>query len=158
MSRPIEIGLFAFVDEAATGIQEEDELSTELDAESGLLLFVRDFYVQFFENVLEEPITSIGTRSALKANRLMRAGGKRWDTPVRALVRRFQKLCKLYPELLGEQYESADVIASFQRDFVIGMLAEIVTWARSVDHAQIAERAAESESLLRSVVEEVPLT
>lgn len=157
MASPIGLGLFRFVEEAANEITESEELRSELDPEDGLLLFTRDFYLQFFEKVLDAPITSIGSRSGQHANQLMRSTGKTWKEPVRGLVRRFQRFCKIHAELLGEQYESGDAITDFQRDFVLDLLGEITTWAGSADQHQIEKRAAEAEKALRAAVEEVPV-
>jgi hypothetical protein len=153
---PVSPELFAFVDEVAEEIASEDELQKTLDADEGLLLFAREFYVQFFENVLKAPITSIGTKSGLRANRLMRDKKRSWDRPTQALVRRFQRLCKIYSELLGEQYESRNVIEDFQRAFVLGLLDEIVEWARKAGHNEIEDAATDSAVALRLAIEGVP--
>jgi hypothetical protein len=152
---PVSPELFAFVDEVAEEIASQDELQKTLDADEGLLLFAREFYVQFFENVLKAPITSISTKSGLRANRLMRSKRGDWDRPTQALVRRFQRLCKIYTELLGEQYESRSAIEDFQREFVLELLDEIVDWASEAEYDEIENAAGDSAVALRAAVEEV---
>ncbi len=150
---PVSPELFAFVDEVTEEIASQDALQKTLDADEGLLLFAREFYVQFFENVLKAPITSISTKSGLRANRLMRDKKQHWDGPTRALVRRFQRLCKIYSELLGEQYESREAIEDFQREFVLGLLDEILDWARKAGQEEIEHAAGNSALALRAAIE-----
>jgi hypothetical protein len=105
--------------------------------------------------VLRADIDTLSQRDALRAGVLLK---RRSDlsTEDRALVRRFQKLCKMDPDLRGGDYGGGtSFYRSFHEEFVPALLSDIAAWAKSEKEADVAERASASLETYRRTLEEV---
>lgn len=140
MSGRISLELFDFLDEAIAELS-RDSLRKPISPTSAVREFARNFYAQFFEHVLEEPINDVSLASAARANVLLRKNPS-WTEQRRALLRRFQKLCKVSPDLAGGDYGGgASLFRRFHEQFVPDLLSDVESWARSENEDPIAERA-----------------
>jgi hypothetical protein len=133
--------LFDFVDEAQEDLRAAAAMERPLRATSAIRQFYINFFVQFFENVLDAGIDTLSPRDAIRAGVLLKQRTS-LSFPVRALVRRFQKLCKMDPDLRGADYGGGTAFfRSFHEEFVPAMLRDIATWAKDDGVAEIGERA-----------------
>jgi hypothetical protein len=150
----IAIELFGFLDEAISELQ-RDTLYKPISPTSAVREFARNFYAQFFENVLNVEVQDISMRSALRANVLLRKNNE-WSEERRALVRRFQKLCKLSPDLAGGDYGGgASLFRKFHDTFVPALLKDIEAWARFDNEEALAQQAASTRQRYLETIEEI---
>lgn len=113
--------------------------STPLDRESSVLAFCENFFAQFFQNEMRAEITSLSGVSAQRAGVLRRRLPS--DDRRRRLIRHFQRLCKIHPDLVGETYGSGgDERAEFFFSELPDLLSDIKKWAIDSDFDSIHER------------------
>ena len=129
--------------------------STPLDPESSVLAFSENFYAQFFRHEMKVYITSVSAVSS------RRAGVLRRRTPAseeqRRLIRDFQHLCKVHPDLVGETYGGGgDDRAEFFLSQLPDMLRHIETWASAAGYGRTAERAGRTIEIYNRFLDEEP--
>jgi hypothetical protein len=152
-SRRIAPELFDFVDEAAAAL-DASTLYEPVSSSSGVLEFCRNFYAQFFVNVLEVDVAALTLESAREANVLLKKH-RDWKPEARALVRRFQRLCKIYPDIRGGDYGGGSTVYhEFHEDFIPGLLHEVAAWASAEGEDEVAARAASSRERYRAALTE----
>jgi hypothetical protein len=100
---PVALEVFAFIDDF---VQANSVLSVvgsdALDPASTALAFCENFFAQFFQNELHTEISSLSGVSAQRAGVLRRRSST--TSGQRVLIRRFQHLCKIHGDLIGETY------------------------------------------------------
>jgi hypothetical protein len=140
---PIAVELLDYVDDY---IDETDfnqaVRGSGLDPGSNLIAFYREFFAQLFANVVGERISGVGPRTGAKARALHRKHSRDWQPALRALVRDFEHFCKLYPDLLGEEYgEGNEAVSDLHFDLLPDLLEHLEAWARAENDHELGDRA-----------------
>jgi hypothetical protein len=152
---PIAVALLRYVDDYVDESDVNEAVSGgDLDSDSNLIVFYRELFSQLFANVLAEPITSISLSSARRARRLQLTKGGEWSRPLKALVRSFQHLCKIYRDLLGEQYgEGGDAVSELHFDLLPTLLLELQAWAKDEGLEELEKATRASAAKYRSFID-----
>jgi hypothetical protein len=125
-----------------------------LDSGSNLIVFYRELFAQLFANVIGERITGVGQRSGERARALYRSRGRQWSPALRVLVREFQHFCKIYPDLLGEEYGGGnEAVSDLHFDLLPGLLDHLEQWARGEGDRTLADRTAAASKRYGEFVE-----
>lgn len=128
--------------------------SSGLDSESQLIVFYRELFAQLFANVLGEPLLGINDRSAKRANVLYRRHRRDWPPSLRRLVKDFQRLCKIYPDLLGAAYsDGGDLISKLHFDLLPQLLRHLEAWADDTESEALRERASEASQVFADFID-----
>lgn len=154
-NQPVALAVFDFLRDARGELTAASSVDEAFRSTSAAREFCLNFFLQFFENALEVPIESVSMKSAAEANVLAKKR-RELTKPQRALIRRFQHLCKIDADIRGGDYGGGRVVyRSFHEDFLPTLLDDIAAWARSEEQDELAVRAdAEAESY-RSTVDQV---
>ncbi len=119
-----------------------------------LLFFARNFFVQFFAEVVKTPIKDFGSRgrrAAVRAKlRLEREGA---SPALLAVVAQFEDLCDLYAELGGLYGDEEDDDERAVVRYTSRLLQRIVRWARGSEFSSVAVAAAEAADAIQEAEE-----
>lgn len=151
----VALAVFDFLDDARGELLAASSIDEAFRTTSAAREFCLNFFLQFFENALEAPIESVSMKSAAEANILAK---KRLDLskPQRALIRRFQHLCKIDADIRGGDYGGGRAVyRSFHEDFLPTLLDDVGAWAKSEGQDQMAVRASQEAESYRSTVDQV---
>ena len=145
--QPIAPGLFNLVRRyakqlAASGLPKKDPLRRD----ATIVVFCQTFFQQFFATEFEYEIEAVDQESKREAARL-RVEAAKADThkEALALVRSFEDLCDMWPDVLGFTY--GGVSSEFRRfhvKYVPTLLDRITRWAASAGLEEIASAANDS--------------
>lgn len=151
---PISPNLFDYVDRAIEGLSSET-IRSRVAPTAPIREFCENFFAQFFERVLRVDAQPISAAGALEARRLSRRRGKHAPSAEsRVLLQKFQKLCKLEPDLRGGDYGGGvRVYRAFHSEFVPDLLQDIAEWAESEELDAIRSRAADTTPAYRQAAE-----
>jgi len=141
---PIAAELLDYIDDYIAEIDVNQAVrESKLDSGSNLIVFYRELFAQLFANVVGERISGVGQRSGEKARALYRKHSRNWSKALRALVRDFEHFCKIYPDLLGEEYgESNEAVSDLHFDLLPGLLDHLEEWARGDGRDGLGDRTA----------------
>ncbi len=120
--------VFDFVGDYARELASRKSLSTDFDEEEDLLVFTREFFIQFFQDAFEYQIVKFddsGAIDAFAANQQHAPAG----TPAARLMDAFREFCQNYATIIGDRYDPADERSGFQIEFVPSLLEHIHEWA-----------------------------
>ena len=125
-------GLFDLVVRYANDLADRG-LSTRdpLKRDATIVVFCQTFFQQFFEYAFEYEITSIDQETKLEATRLRVEGKRDGASPEAiALVRSFEDLCDMWPDVLGFTYGGlSSEFRRFHTKYIPALLERIVRWA-----------------------------
>ena len=141
---PVRPALFDIVIDYAKQIQSgKIKLEGPVSRASPLVTFSQNFFAQFFDNEVADPITTIGPiakRSAVAARHRLRKRGEPASTL--QLIAWFERFCDRYPDILALSYMGSSV--DF-RDFLTGDFLELVNrignWARDKGYVSIEKKS-----------------
>lgn len=106
-------------------------------------MFYRELFAQLFANVVGERISGVGQRSGENARALYRGRARDWSPALRALVRDFEHFCKIYSDLLGQEYgEGDEAVSDLHFDLLPRLLDHLEQWARAESNHELAEQTA----------------
>jgi hypothetical protein len=133
---PIEPSLFEYIDEY---LKESSitQVQLPLTPDSNLIVFLDNFFAQFFQNVLGREIKSATQLGAFEATKLQRHN-KDWPAEVKRLVRDFKRIGKSRRDLLGQAYGGGtSQLSEFHFRTMPELLTDIEAWARAVGNEPI---------------------
>lgn len=116
-----------------------------------IINFCQSFFVQFFDNVLHEPLLAIDAQAKEHAARVREALPNDGSAaPTRLLVSLFEELCDEWPEVLGLSYGflRSDLL-EFHRDYLPGLFEAITTWIKGVGDQALLQKASDAEAAYR---------
>lgn len=146
--------VFDFVKDYAAELDDREDLLTDLNAEEGLVLFTREFFIQFFGEVFEHEILtfdqSSGTNIAV-ADKERNPNG----SPADRIVEAFREFCQDHDTIIGELYDHSDERSTFQREFVPSLLEGIHEWAVEVGREDIADAAEQALNIVKDALAKV---
>jgi hypothetical protein len=135
---PIAPELFDRVDEYTEAIahgQSDDD-------GAAIFLFSRNFFLQFFDNVLHETITGFNEEAELAATRLRLSLTGADLLPVRRVIVRFEKFCEMSSDpTSGLYYPTDKSFLERNKLYLPRLLRSIAAWATSAGLADIARRS-----------------
>jgi hypothetical protein len=142
----VEPSLFKFVTTYAEGLAAgKISPNAKLKVTAPIIVFCQNFFLQFFENVVGKPITSIGTASKRVAATVMVTTKDTAPGEELALVQSFEELCDIYPDVLALGYGgSVASFAKFHERFIPRLLERIDAWAQTTTDDGLKSAAAES--------------
>jgi hypothetical protein len=149
MPSPIEPSLFDFVDEFAREVKKGEPGSLDtVAANSRIVTFCQNFFVQFFANVLCREIEGFDPQAKRAAADIaIKLQDAPNTAPTRALIGLFEKFCDMYADVLGGAYGAGDITyVRFHRQYMTRLLQRAQDWARSEGQAALAERIARSRA------------
>jgi hypothetical protein len=147
---PIALGLFDRVRDYARQLA-KDGLSSKkpLKRDATIIVFCQSFFQQFFEYKFGYEITAVDAQAKLEATRLRVASEQNGTSPEAiALVRSFEDLCDMWPDVLGFTYGGLSTeFRRFHTSYIPRLLKRIGAWASADGLADIrtAARGASSE-------------
>jgi hypothetical protein len=141
---PIALGLFDRVRDYAR-LLAKDGLSTKkpLKRDATIIVFCQTFFQQFFEYKFAYELTAVDAQAKLEATRLRVAAEQDGvgDEAI-ALVRSFEDLCDMWPDVLGFTYGGLSTeFRRFHVDYIPRLLKRISGWATADGLADIATAA-----------------
>ncbi len=139
----VEPTLFELVQKYAKDIIEgRVKAGDRLKRTTPIIVFCQNFFLQFFENVFDHPITGIDLQSKLEAARLRIGTAGKENESKRLLIAQFESLCDLWPDALGFGYGgSKGAFMEFHKRYLPRLLDRIVTWAATVKEEPLIEAA-----------------
>jgi hypothetical protein len=141
--QPIEPSLFEYIDDYLKESSITQARVLPLAADSNLLVFLDNFFAQFFQNVLGHEIKSVTQVGAFEATKLQRRH-KEWPADVKRLVKDFKHIGKARRDLLGLAYGGGtSQLTEFHVKTMPELLADIEAWARAAGNDRVRDAAAE---------------
>jgi hypothetical protein len=129
--------------------------ATPLDEESSVLAFCENFFAQFFQNEMGSEITSITSVASRRAGVIRRRSST--TAAQRRVIRRFQHLCKVHADLVGETYGSGgDERAEFFFSDLPELLHSIESWAEDAGHMNLRQRVQRTIVQYDAFLDEAP--
>lgn len=149
------VDVFDFVDDAAEELEVAKSATESISTTSAIRQFCVSFFEQFFAYVYDIEIVGVSMDAAKQVN--VKSKRRRSESrTTRLLVRRYQHLCKIDPDLRGGDYGGGEsVLRDFHEEFIQDMLDEIADWADDAEHPEISERAREVAGRYRVAVSKV---
>jgi len=139
-SSPVSPELLDHVMAFAAQIASGEKPSKHIDK---LIVCCDNFFLQFFQNHLKAPITGIDASNKAKAIRV-RLQPRTQALPVTtlALVKWFERLCDIEPDLKALSYDEDDnpALPDFLRNFVPTFLERALAWATAEELADLAAK------------------
>jgi hypothetical protein len=139
----VEPTLFELVQKYAKDITEgRVKAGDRLKRTTPIIVFCQNFFLQFFENVFDHPITGIDMQSKAEATRLRIGTNGKDNDSKRRLIAQFESLCDLWPDALGFGYGgSKGGFVDFHKRYLPRLLDRIVSWAATVKNEPLVEAA-----------------
>lgn len=138
-------GLFDRVSQYAKQLS-ADGLSTKqpLKRDATIVVFCQTFFQQFFEHEFGHEITAVDRQAKEEAAALrIAAEKKRGKKQAVALVRSFEDLCDIWPDVLGFTYGGLTTeFRRFHTTYIPRLLRRAEAWAKASDMPQIEKAAA----------------
>lgn len=133
-------GVFEFVDDYVDSLADRSEPLTELEEDTGLVFFCREFFNQFLVQEFGEQVETFSSRSAVTV--WVNVQPKLDDPSDRRhpIVAAFREFCQDYDTIIGEHYDRGGQLTEFQTEFVPELLASIYAWA-DADELELAGSA-----------------
>jgi hypothetical protein len=120
-----------------------------------IIVFCQNFYVQFFQNVLNTSIVAVDDQSKRTAARLAVAREKAGETPeVLALIAWFEKLCDLWRDVLALGYglSPGPFFIDFHESYVKRLLDRADAWAQKTDFEALKEASSKAREAYKTAV------
>jgi hypothetical protein len=140
---PIAQELFRRVDEYTASISSGQVTDgSSLNQDTSIYLFYQNFFLQFFENALHQPITGFDEQAESKAARLRLSLTGTDNLPARRVIAQFEKFCEMLSDLVaGQYYPSEDAFLRFHKLYIPRLLRSIGVWAAAAGLPEIARCA-----------------
>jgi hypothetical protein len=138
---------------ASKGLDEKKPLKRD----AMVVVFCQAFFQQFFEYAFHHEITSVDAQAKVDASRLRIAAEGNDDLADRvAIVRSFEDLCDLWPDVLGFSYGGLSTeFKRFHTTFIPRLLGRIIDWLKNDDFGELAARATRTHDAWREAVEKL---
>lgn len=140
---PISLDLFNRVDDYTDSILKGTTTrDSDINSDTAIFIFYYNFFLQFFQNVLHQPITGFDERAQDQAARLRFSLGAPENAPLRQLIVQFENFCELQSESgRGLYLPSDEDFLEFHEQYIPRLLESIGGWAMSAGLPELAERA-----------------
>lgn len=160
MNLPVAPELFDILNGYAKDIEQGKVKSTpSIAATSPALVFCQNFYLQFFQNRLNQPIQRINFNAKTVAVRL-RLEIKQNNGPVTViqLITWFEKLCDMYSNILALSYGVGTKAAffDFHDNYLLTLLDRASKWAQAEGYVEIEQKATAVLLELKKALQLVP--
>lgn len=132
--------VFEFVSDYADELRTRERLLTEFDADTGLVLFCREFFNQFFREQFEVQLTTFSSTEAANVWVEVLPQLSQGD-PREIIVGAFREFCQDFDTIIGEHYDRGGELTAFQTEFVPDLLQSIASWADGAEREEIASAA-----------------
>lgn len=146
--------VFDFVEDYANELASRDDLPTDLDEEEGLVVFAREFFIQFFGEVLGYEILTFDDGAGVDvfvADKERSPGGSSADP----IVAKFREFCQNYKTIIGEHYDRSGERSDFQRAFVPALLEDVQMWAKDHDRDDLAQAAGHALTVIKEALAKI---
>jgi hypothetical protein len=123
----------------AKGLQEKKPLKRD----AVVVVFCQAFFQQFFEYAFGHEITSVDAQAKAEAARLrITAEGNDALVERAAIIRSFEDLCDLWPDVLGFSYGGLSTeFKRFHTTFMPRLLDRIVHWLKKDEFTELLTKA-----------------
>ncbi|MGO9377802.1 MAG: nucleotidyltransferase domain-containing protein [Dissulfurispiraceae bacterium] len=143
-SPPVAPELFEILIQYAKDIEQGKVELSSAGTISPALTFCENFYAQFFQNRMAQPIENINLKTKEAAIRLrLEVKGNNGPAAIVQLIAWFEKLCDDYSSLLALccGAGSSDTFFDFHHNYLMTLLERASSWAHTEYFADIEERA-----------------
>jgi hypothetical protein len=130
-----------------------------LGATSPALTFCENFYAQFFQNRLSQPIQHFDLEAKKAAVRLrMDLKEKNGPITVIQLITWYEKLCDIYSSVLALGYgvSTKGVFLDFHNNYLLILLERASAWAQAENYAEIDLKAKSALDELKKALQLIP--
>lgn len=118
-----------------------------------IIVFYFNFFLQFFEKVLRDPITGFDEQEQDRADRIRLSLDGPEHAATRQLIVRFEDFCELQPDLKDGLYFTHDHdFWQFHEQYIPRLLESIQGWATSATLPEIADLAKQALDYYKSAV------
>jgi hypothetical protein len=159
MTLPVAPELFDVLTQYAKDIEQGKVRSTpSLGATSPALTFCENFYAQFFQNRLGQPIEHINLESKKAAVRLrLEIKEKNGPAVIIQLITWYENLCDIYSSVLALGYGvgTKAVFFNFHNNYLTTLLDRASVWAQVENFADIEQRAKLALSELKKALQSI---
>jgi hypothetical protein len=160
MTLPVAPELFDVLTQYAKDIEQGNVQPTpSLGATSPALTFCENFYGQFFQNRLSQPIEHFDLGAKKTAVRLrLEVKDKNGPPVIIQLITWFEKLCDIYPNVLALGYGVASkaVFFDFHANYLLTLLERVSSWAKVENYPAIEQKAESSLYELGKALQSIP--
>ncbi len=155
---PIELSLFAFIDEFAAQVKGGDPGPLDkLSGDSKVIVFCQSFFVQFFGKVLDVEIDgfdAVAKRAA--AGLAVDLQGEQTKAPIRAIIALFEKFCDMYADVVAGSYAASEITYRvFHRQYVSRLLGKAEAWAGADGHTALSAQIAKSRTVYEAAISQM---
>lgn len=145
------IDVLEFVADYADELGDQDELLTEFDEDTGLVLFCREFFNQFVAEQFDVQVNVFSSHEAGSVwvkvlPQLGQADGRE------LIIGAFREFCQDFDTIIGEHYDRGGELTAFQTEFVPDLLESITNWATDMAREDIADAAGAALDTLREAL------
>jgi hypothetical protein len=132
------------------------QVERDKEASSAPTDFCDNFYAQFFQNRMKQPITGFGNAAKEAAVKLRLTVETRESHEIVVLIARFEKYCDLRYDIFSEEYGggSGSAVSEFQ-DYLDTLLENIIAWTGLEKLTDIAAAAVKARSALQQAMQSV---
>jgi hypothetical protein len=120
-----------------------------------IIVFCQNFYIQFFQNVLNTSIVAVDDQSKRTAARLAVAREKAGEAAeVLALIAWFEKFCDLWRDVLALGYglSPGPFFIDFHESYVKRLLDRADAWAQTTSFEELKEASSKAREAYKTAV------
>lgn len=146
---PVEPALFDLLDQYSDAIKAgKVRARRSVRRSSRVVTFLQSFFEQLFASCFDIQLEAFDDESKRLSVELRHE--KNVEELLRPVVSAFEEACDLYPDIIGSSYGggSATTFRRFHKRYLPRLLQSVQRWAHAVGHAELAERAHQSNRRL----------
>ncbi len=151
---PISLALFKRVEEYTDSVLKGAvKPDSTLGDNTPIVVFYFNFFLQFFQNVLHDPITGFDGQEQDRADRIRLSLDGPEHAAERQLIVRYEEFCDLQPDLKDGLYFTHDHdFWQFHEQNIPRLLGSIQAWATYASLPEIADHARQALDHYKSAV------